>query len=955
MINSPELLNNPLGIQSVILTDFQQRLEGDLALVDANNSFAFLIESFSRITADSVVAMNKKLSGLYPIRANTTADLYNHLSDFDYVGFFSYPAPLKMSLMLHRDYLVKNAVKVPDTNYQMVVIPADTVFTIGRFNFGLYYPIQIRINTIIDTVAASYDTTDENPLKNLATNTIPVYSSTYGGVDLVSIQFECYQFNKVVTVESINPDIGFIKNYQYDDRFYAVRIFDTSTGTKKELAYTLSDSVYDVNKPTANLKILPETNEISISIPQIYFTSGLVGRQLQVELYTTMGELDVSLSNLQLSDVSANFAMSSPNTDLTYTNILKNIPTVILSPIDVRITGGSNSYTFTQMKDFTIYHNNALSVPITRMDLDRFFAKNGFTYMAKIDNLTDRRYYAYRKLRLGTDELGVTCGGLTVPYEEDGYNQGVIYHGNNTIVILPTVIYKYIKNINKFDILSDASADIIKNASGLRLANMLNDTGYFCNPHHVVITTLDRYPACDFYDLMTTTASNITFIEENAYLSAQLSLITVDIRHLGNGSGGYIIRAGMQRSDDLADTAPDDLNCFLTVTTVEGFIVGIRGVYIGKFNDLDVFDFTISTNYKLSSTALSVTNLGALNTAPVEYSIKLSGTMFVSTFVKKSLFPTVNQDDEVALYITDDDGSWLGVSLQSFDYILGSNLSDILDSNLLTNWTSIEYQLYDTDVPLLYVHDVYETNLNGTLVYSNDGAGNLTTHKLHSIGDPVLDSSGAPIIKYTTGDVVKDANGDPIQISSRMKDFTIDLSAYEYSRQLVTTDFLILLSADLAAYYSTIREMNNAILENTNIYFRPVITTGAGRYRIDNTTIIESSLELKFVFNCYVSQATLNSTVMIEAITTKIADITTSHLSDEIISLTLIAADIKSQLSTYINSIDVVSLNGDNYIQTLMNIDVDKSPKLGMKLAVGTDSRLAYVPEITINFNALDV
>ena len=93
---------------------------------------------------------------------------------------------------------------------------------------------------------------------------------------------------------------------------------------------------------------------------------------------------------------------------------------------------------------------------------------------------------------------------------------------------------------------------------------------------------------------------------------------------------------------------------------------------------------------------------------------------------------------------------------------------------------------------------------------------------------------------------------------------------------------------------------------------------------------------------------------MLETINGKIISVVSSHLSDPILSLTEIATSIRTELGSYINSIDVVSLNGDNYIQTLMNIDIDKAPKLGMQLTVGRDGRFIYQPKIAINFKALD-
>jgi len=957
MITS-SLLNNPLCIQNEVLSDYQDRLTNDIALVDANNSFSFLVESFSRIVADATNAMDAKLNGLYPIRAATTADLYNHLSDFDYVGFFSYPASFNISMMLSKDHLIEKAVKVPGTNYQMVVIPVDTIFNVGRFRLGLYYPINIKINTLTKAISASYDTTNINPLQSLATNTIQVTHNTFEGVDLIEIQFECYQFDKQVIIESVNPDIGYIKTYPYDNLFYALRVFDTTSGKPVELAYTLSDQIYDINRPTVCMKILPETKELTLSLPQIYFTSGQVGRQLQIEIYTTLGAVDASLTSIQLNDITANFAMSSPNTNMVYTDILRSLQTIILAPVDTRITGGSNSYTFTQIKDFAVYHVGASNVPITRMDLNRFFSKNGFTYMMKIDNLTDRRYYAYKKLYVDNTEVGVIYGGLTLLYTPESTNNNIIYQNNDTIVILPTILYSYSTETKKLMIADDTTNALIKNASGSQLANILNTTRYFCTPHHIMISTGDNYPSCRIFDLITNTVSNLTFIDENQYLSTQLSLITVAIKHLNGGSGGYTIRTGIQRSSDLVDVAATEMMCFLTVMSKEGFNIGVAGVYVGTLNGLDIYDFTLSTSYKLSDTTISITNMQATDVAtPLEYFINLSGTMYISTYVKTSLYSDISQDTKIANYLTTNDGvTWLAISLQSFDYVLGSNLSDVIDPNLLTNWTNTQYQKYQVDILQRYAKDIYKTNSNGTIEYSIDPATNaVVTTKLHTAGDIVLDNLGASVIQHHAGDVVCDASGNPVSIAPTMLDFTINISAYEYGFSVVNPTFIVDLAADLSAYYSKIRNMNLSVLENTKIFFNPIVTMNIGQYRINNSTTISSSLELSFVFNCYVSQALLDDTVTHNTITTQINAIITSHLSDEIISMTVIAADIMSKLNSYISAIDSVSLNGSTTILTLMSINVNESPKLGMMLSVGTDGQLMYVPQVTLNYIALDV
>lgn len=948
-------LNNPLLIQKTILDDYVTRLDdSDVAVVDANNTFAFLLEAFSQTVAQATIAEEAKIRAIYPKRASTTEELLNHVSDYEYVGFFSYPASLKIQMMFHRDFLVRNAVEVPNTNYKLVIIPADTIFTIGRYKFSLYYPIAIKINTLIDTVSVSYDTSSNNPLKSLSTNTIEVKSDNYQGIDLISFELEAYQFNKTIYTESINSKIGFIKKYSYDNKFYAIRIFDITSGTAVELNYSLSDAVYDTSKPTMILKVLPEEKAIVLNLPQIYLTNGLVGTKIQVEIYDTLGNIDVSIANIELQDISANFAMSSPNTNLTYTNILRKIPTIIIQPSNTRITGGSDNLTFEEMKDFVIYHNNALSVPITRLDLERFFEKNGFIYMMKLDNLTDRRYYGYKKLYNGDEELGVASGNLTIQYTEGISNDSILYQTNDTIVILPTVIYKYNENVKKFEVLSNEQKALIDNASGNELANMLNNNDYFGNPHHIVISTLDRYPTCSLYDLLSTETSNITFLEENSATSSQLSLISAAIYHLKNGSGGYTLRIGIQRSEDLNDIDNSLLRCYLTMVSEEGYRVGMAGTYMDTYNGIDVFDFNLMTNYKIKNDKIIFTNLIASgDTVADEYAIDLSGKMYISTFVKKSFSPTIAQNDTILNYLTVNDGTWLALSLQSLEYVLGSNLSDVLDDNLLTNWSTVEYETYTVDVPLLYDHDVYETNPDGTLKYTIVGT-DIVLNKLHSIGDVVY-SEGEIVYQHRIGDVVHDAGGNVIEKASRIKDFTIQLNAFEYSHVVTINSFYKTLSSSLSSYYDTIREMSENVLENTDIFFSPLVTTNTGYFRINNTTTVSTSLELSFEFNCYTQQAVIDDETILSSLEDKIQAIVISHLSDDIISMNAIASDIQTTLSAYITSIDTISLNGVNDVQTIMNINVDKSPKIGRKLVVGSDGRLTYEPLITINFKALDM
>jgi len=959
-MNAQDMLNNPLAIQRDILTDYSNRSDanGDPTdVVDPNNTFAFLLETFGRIVSQATVAMDTKINSLYSRRATTTKELYNHLSDYDYVGFFSSPASLKLSMMLHKDYLINNAIEVPNTNYKLVIIPRDTIFTIGRFKLSLYYPIHIRINSIVGNITAVYDTTEVNPLYSLNNNGIPTRETNFGGIDLVAFDFDVFQFDKKIITESINTDIGYSKRYKYDDKFYAIRIYDSSGSAKNELAYSMSDSVYDPNKPTANLKVYPETNEIEVSIPQVYFSNNKLGNQLMLEMFTTQGALDVSIANVNLEDIVANFAFESPNTDSLYSSILKNIPTSIITPVDSRITGGANSYTFTQMKDAIVYHNGATVTPITELDLNRYFKSKGFKSYKKLDNLTDRRYYAYAKVAYADDnnkDLNVVNGRLTVPAVEGTPNATVKYLPNDKIVVLPTTVYKYKKSIDAFDVMGEDDKAALLTSSPTDLATKLNNDIYISNPYHIVINTKDRYPTCSTYDLFSVDTDNIQFEEENIYLSAQLNVVSSTIKHLGDGSNGYTIRLGIQKSTEFDAIAEADIVIYCSVQTIDNSQVGMKGTYIEDFNGISIYDFNFTTDYAIDSDNITISNLTTSNGDIYDQTISLSGELFIATFVKKNLFPGVSQNFNILSKFMEDDGTYLGVSLQKINYKLGTLLDDVLDSNLLINWKGQEYATYPDDVPLLYDHDVFDTNPDGTLI-NTGAAGTVQLTKLHSAGDPVLDSStGDPIIKHYAGDTILDTAGNHQVVADRVLDFKVELPGYDYRNHEVYNDFHAKIAKSNESYYDSVREIGQNILENTKCYFRPNTTIGEGNFKLNNITTIASDLNLSFEFNCYVTDVIFKDKKLTDLITTEIGKICKEALSDNVISLTNIASKIREQLSDYITSIDVISINGDTGIQTLLNTNVDKLPVINSLIVVGDDGKFKFKDDIKINFKQLD-
>lgn len=945
-----EFLSDPTAIQAKILREYEGRLDGQGMVVDGNNTFMFVLEAFSQLSSSMVNKVDEKLRQVYSRRALSTKDLYNHISDFDYVGFYSTPATLPMRMMLHKDYVLENAIPVPGTNYNKIVIPKETTFELGNYTFGLHYPIEIRVNPIVQSISAVYDTSESNPLNSLNNNTIGMEEVITSGITLISFEFPTYQFNNEVFVEAVNPNMGFNKTYKFDDRFYAMRVWDDISG--EELAITMSDEVYDPLLPTVVMRIYPEDNAVSISIPQIYFNNGMVGSRLKVAMLSTLGEVDINFSTLKLEDIKANFSLDTLS-DTSYTSVLRNIPTIIIAPTIQRVQGGSNGFTFQEIKDRVVYRRGSSTAPITNLDLDNYFTENGFRAYKKVDNLTDRRYYAFKAL--GLDDIAVANGTLTLRPDDLSQSSSVTQPTTERLVVLPGMVYKFHQVGNRFIPLSDNEIDNFSILGKQELANELNTNQYLVNPYHIVLNMKNRYPNVSLYDLLDISTDNIGFIQENVNLSAQLNVVSAQISHEANGSGSYRLRLGIAKTKEFDDIPTSDVGIYMSFETVTGSKVGVAGTYVSEYETLSVYDFILQTDYNLVGDTIEVQNLVNNGGGTLSNILPLASKFFITTMVKKSHFLNVPQAMQILPYFVESDGTWLMVSLQSIDYKLGVSLDDVLDVNLLVNWQPERFATYDMEELTYYEHDVYETDANGNIVYTIDVNGAVITNKLHDIGDPVLDASGNPIVKHYIGDTVLDASGNPIVEAARVTEYTIDLSGYDYRNVVVNSDFYNQLSTDLKSNYPVIREMDENILENTRVYFKPITSMGSALYKLNNSAVMQDTLGLSIAFKVFVTQATFEDSTLINNIATKIEQLVKKGISDKLISLTNITTEILDELSDYLHSLDIISINDNTEVQTLVNVDIDKVPRLARRLVLDDAGDLIFESAIDIDYQIMDL
>ena len=444
-------LRNPTNIAAKALNEIESRLNGTITIADPNAPFCHLLEFGSSIAAQVINAMDAKLPALYPKRAENMEDLYGHMSDFDYLRMYSTPARSALRMFLPKKFLLDKAVEY-NANYKKLVIPSDTTFLVAKYNFGIYYPIEILINNYTGSFTVAYDTSESNPLHVLSKNIVDKYEIQYMGVDYLILDFPIYQFSKSSIVETIVSSTGFVKSINYNDKFYALRVFNYKNGTYTELAQTQSKIVYDATVPTLYLQVHPDKNKIVLNIPQVYFDNGMMGSKLLIEVYTTVGVLDIDTSNLLDTDIGVTYN-NNARTDSTFTNIFKNMPyDIILQLSGDRITGGSNAISVSTLRQRVIQDTLYDRVPISEADISVMLEDNGFYVHKSLDNVTDRIYYAYKVIR---DSTGSIVPSTTIPLKllgtdvTDGKHSTLVNcSADSSVTILPTTIYKYNQDAN---------------------------------------------------------------------------------------------------------------------------------------------------------------------------------------------------------------------------------------------------------------------------------------------------------------------------------------------------------------------------------------------------------------------------------------------------------------------------------------------------------------------------
>lgn len=952
---------NPSAIQSVVLDHLSNVTSGQVNLVDPSNPFVFLLESSAVNAAAFMTDNQSNLRKQYPALAQTESDLYYHMSDEDYIGRFSTPAPAKFSFLFNKEDLLNKMITETSTASKKVTIPRNTEFKVNDdITFSLEYPVDIRLMAH-GGLQITYDTTIASPLQTLTTNVIGYSLRTdSSGVEWIYFEVETNQFFSSTDYVNISASYQIKHSVTLTDKFYFCRCYwEKSANVWQEMYTTHSDQVYDNAKPTALLSVADST--LTVTIPQIYITTGQIYGRIRIDAYQTRGAVSLIMENYQLSSFSYNLKSIDKTRDTSvYTAALNNIS--FMAYCAKTVVGGLGAMTFDKLRDSVIKNSvGTKNIPITDVQVEDWIDKKGYQIVKNVDMVTNRIYLATKPLPDPFDNTLVTAASASINTLSISMDKAALYVGvkNNgdRITLTPDLIY--LNNNGVISIVPDSEIQSIKLSGPDKLASYVNNNNMLYSPfHYVMDASGDEFELRPYY-LDSPSISSLKFVQQNQTTGLQVNTQNYSLLKT---SQGYSLKITTKSNDAFKEL--DDSAVFVQLFFTppgESARAYLNGT-LASVNDENerIYEFNILSNLDITSTDyLCLTNftMFAGFTQPTYTPLSNTfGIVYSANINPPSGWTVSSVDLSVGNVILDD--VVLGVTQEQLDITLGSSLKTLWARSRSVTETP-PYQTHTTDKLKVYLDNIYEIDEVTGAGFWVDANGDIQYTLLHAKGDPVLDNDSIQVYEWKKGDIVYDANGQPVvaenfvqrQIDLLLIDapyyFATDTSSAKYKLDMVLS-LVQWLTEDLAT-------LTDYLLDQTRLYFYPKKNTGTIDVIIDNGQVISIESGQSLMLTLYVPPGVYRNEELRDALRLKTIKLLDTYLKNPIISSSQMVTALRAIYADDVVSVRLSGIGGDANLETLkMKNDSDRL-SIKKKLVKLPDDKLIVQEDVTIEFIKNDV
>jgi hypothetical protein len=963
MANLPNWVNatrRHLANPQLVITDALDQLEatfdGSINIVNPTNPYMHLLE-VGAVNASALFLEQEALNRRqYPSVSMTQDDLYLHMSDADYAGRFAQPAKATFTLNLSRTEIYQKAVAFGTAGVRKMVIPRHTVFTVAGVAFTMQYPIELRIMphgglTIV------YDNTQLSPLQQLSSNNVPYKQIRLEGDVFIRLEISLYQFEITSQRYTMNRSQLSERTFTFTDNFHYARVYRTNAqGRWIEMITTHTDQVFDPNKPTAVLQV--NGQQLSVRIPQVYQTLQLVDNELRVDIYTTKGPMEMTLSDYAPSQYQAQWRDLDRVAPDAYGEIINSFNVMSLYS-DNTVSGGRLPLTLAELRDRVITNSlGKTNIPITNVNIGSRLADMGYAMVLDIDNITNRQFLATRSLPSPGDLStisGAGCTMLTMTASMENLSvMSTVKNNGQRITLLPSTLYQ---NIN--GLISIVPQPVIDSLLALPIdvrARRINENDFLYSPFHYVLDmTNNRFEHRPYY-LDNPIIETKSFIIDNPTTAMSVGVKTYQISRVPDGYLITIIVGSGQTWKELLDSQVFCQMSFFPTGERDrayqnGTLVGVTAA--GE----RVYTFLLGTNYDLDANDSLTINTFQMFDDPVHvYPCKLDiefDVMFIVNQVQIEGFEPSTIDEDMGSILLPDDA--IGLSHERLTVKLGYAMPGLWAASRSVP-SSQDYQRYLADIPAVYEETVYVRDpLTGATQYTIDSNGNVVFTVLHAKNDPVLNDQGQPVMRHLAGDVVRDIEGNPVVVSSRRMLRQIDIflvdGAYWFASDQQTVDYRTRIPATIVNWLlEDITLVQDVLLEQTSLSFYPQSTMGNVNVKVleDKTVSINSAQSFSVVY--YLSGSQYRDAALRAALTQTAISVIYAELQESVVSLSSIITALQSQVSGDTISVNVTGLGGPTPYETVSLIDNASRLSIRKKAVAKADGTIGVEDDVSVSF-----
>lgn len=944
--------DNPSCILRSYLEFTDKIHDGEVEFLDGTNPTIMYLEMASVGHSSALRAYSRHLRQMYPSLAEDREDLSNHMSDWDFLNVFASPSSEPFEIFINYEAFSTEAIRDEEEACKKIVIPRGTYVVGDGRQYTMHYPLVIRYYDV-GNLEVSYDTTLLSQFQLLETNVIPCgLITTSSGAVFIRFSIKLQQLEISRVTDTTSKGQRFVRSYSFKDQFYYARCWYRNSRTDnkwKEMNTTHGSLNYDRRYPTMILTV--ENNTLRCKLPQMYMANDLLLGEIAVDIYTTHGNLN---ERLDLSQYTINFREIDVGLDRSI------FTPAALSEIDRWaiptgvVSGGKDGLSFEDLRKRVIYNSTGpQELPISPSQLEASVQNNGFEISKEIDVVTDRVYFATRRLPPPRDKKLTTTANLgvhTFIVEGDTLtdHEYVKLH-NKRWTLTPDNLYEYTNGVIRLLPAQDVKSML--SMEGLSLVKEVNSKQYLYTPFHYVFDNNDLEFDLRAYYLDKPEPGLINFVRTNPTLQL---VVNTQERSLERTAKGYRLNIKTLSSGHFQDLPDTEVSAQLSLSPKgDDTAAFIQGYISSKDGKERVFSFDLNTTFDINNDDAIAIYDTQINNNPgqtVWAALESEMSIFICT---NSLTPGYKPDASNKLYASWIQLGFVPITHEKIQLTFGQPLHSLW-RRARNQKKTYDYQTYGFDKQAVYENDVYEKDAvtGSTWTILNGKPERKIKHKAGDLKvDPVTNE---PIWEHRATDTIFE-NGLPLPLSGIKQAKEVDIlfidgrhyfvtdPAYkDYNQELV--DLLVDWIVD------GLEVVNNRTLEKTKVFFHPKaqigevkVDKGDGMFEIIPA---EQSprIDIYLLDNVYEDQAMRN----------KITSITNSILDKELGGVEFNNSSIVEILKkAYGSIVKSFRLHGfgprrDIYYGSISS--PDKRLSLKRLLEVQADGEIIIREDVTYNF-----